>query len=166
MNHLTRDGIGVRCVSCNRPLVYEFCGYSPEPVSIPLRNCNLLPIPIPELNWNCHNWNLSWNFHQASTISTGPLAFWNRRASSGQWHGIITGPYGPVTFCSDHKLSYITGPIDNPPRWFSPAVTLSRSMCWKRIASDWRTAASYLVTSVISSRWQCIQPADPIYIDQ
>ena len=34
-----------------------------EPGSIPLRNWNLLPIPIQnpelELNWNCHHWN--WN---------------------------------------------------------------------------------------------------------
>ena len=33
----------------------------PEPWSIPLRNWNLLPIPIQELelNQNCHHWN--WN---------------------------------------------------------------------------------------------------------
>ena len=34
-----------------------------EPGSIPLRNWNVLSVPIPELelNWNCHHWN--WNYH-------------------------------------------------------------------------------------------------------
>ena len=32
--------------------------YEPEPGSIPLRNWNLLPIQIPELN--CHHWNWNW----------------------------------------------------------------------------------------------------------
>ena len=41
----------------------------------------------------------------------GPPAFLNHRASSDQWHTIVTGQYGPQTFYSDHKLSYITGDL-------------------------------------------------------
>ena len=57
----------------------------------------------------------------------GPPAFCSRRASSGQWHAIVTGPYGPQSIYSGHTLSYNTGPNDNPACGFVSA--LSRSFC-------------------------------------
>ena len=53
---IAMDHIGLEVVATNSD---KQTGYvqGPEPGSIPLRNWNLLPIPSPELNWNCHHWN-------------------------------------------------------------------------------------------------------------
>ena len=49
----------------------------------------------------------------ALDISTGPLHFSDRRASSGQYILSFTGPYGPPKYMSGHQISNSAGPNDD-----------------------------------------------------
>ena len=53
----------------------------------------------------------------ALDISTGPLHFSDRRASSGQYILSFTGPYGPPRYRSGHQISISGGPNDDKSQY-------------------------------------------------